>query len=239
MTVHIEKTVPMRVIAHIYTDFPEKFGVPRQSGVVKTLRGTIVFEPEFRNADALRGIEGFSHLWLLWQFSENPQKPWSPTVRPPKLGGNRRMGVFATRSPFRPNPLGLSCVQLEKIDWDTPNGPILVVAGADMTDGTPIFDIKPYVPYTDAHPEARGGFAVPPDEVGLQVDFPPAMLEKLPEEKRETLCAVLAQDPRPGYRQDDGGRVYGFPFAGFEIRFTVQNGKLSVCAVEKTDPGGS
>lgn len=238
MTAQKENTVPMRIIAHIRTDFPEKFGVPRQSGVVETLRGKIVFEPEFRNADALRGIDGFSHLWLLWQFSENPQKSWSPTVRPPKLGGNRRMGVFATRSPFRPNPLGLSCVRLEKVDLHTPNGPILVVTGADMTDNTPIFDIKPYVPYADAHLKARGGFAVPPAEVHLQVDFPQALLEKLPEEKRETLINVLAQDPRPGYRQEDGMRVYGFPFAGFEIRFTVYGKTLTVCAVEKMANSG-
>lgn len=238
MTAHTKNTVPMRTIARIRTDFPEKFGVPRQSGVVETLRGKIVFEPAFRNADALRGIDGFSHLWLLWQFSENPQKPWSPTVRPPKLGGNRRMGVFATRSPFRPNPLGLSCVRLEKVDWNTPNGPILVVTGADMTDNTPLFDIKPYVPYTDAHPEACGGFAVPPDAACLQVDFPKELLEKLPEEKRATLIDVLAQDPRPGYRHEDDERVYGFPFAGFEIRFTVRGERLSVCAVEKTGDSG-
>ena len=231
MTAQTGNTVPMRIIAHIRTDFPEKFGVPRQSGVVETLRGKIVFEPEFRNADALRGIDGFSHLWLLWQFSENPQKSWSPTVRPPKLGGNRRMGVFATRSPFRPNPLGLSCVRLEKVDLHTPNGPILVVTGADMTDNTPIFDIKPYVPYADSYPDSTGGFADQVERQTLHIVFPPELLEQIPTEHREALIGVLAQDPRPSY-QDDPERVYGMDFAGYNVRFAVAGDTLTVCGVE-------
>lgn len=232
------KPVQMRVIARIYTDFPEKFGVPRQSGVVSSLPGRVVFEPEFRNADALRGLSGFSHLWLLWLFSENPEKPWSPTVRPPKLGGNRRVGVFASRSPFRPNPLGLTSVKLEKIEWQTSRGPVLHVRGADMTDGTPILDIKPYVPYTDAHPEAFSGYAVPPEQKRLSVHCPEELLARLPAEKRQTLLSVLEGDPRPGYREDDGARIYGMAYAGFTVRFYVDGESLTVVSVEKLAGGG-
>ena len=218
----------IKVIARLRSDFKTKFGVPRQSGLVEALRARIVFEPEYRNADALRGIEGFSHLWLIWQFSEAVREDWSPTVRPPRLGGNERMGVFATRSPFRPNAIGLSCVRLEGVE-QTAEGSVLLVSGADLMDGTPIFDIKPYLAYTDSHPEARGGFALTTDAV--RVDCPAQLLEKLPQERRQTLLNVLAQDPRPGY-QHEPGRVYGFPFAGFEVKFTVEGDLLTVRQIE-------
>lgn len=218
-------------IARMRSDFPDKFGIPRQSGLVKELTSTIVFEPEFRNGDALRGIEGFSHLWIIWQFSEAVRKDWSPTVRPPRLGGNTRMGVFATRSPFRPNSLGLSCVELLKVERTADRGTVLHVAGADLMDGTPIFDIKPYIPYGDCRPEAVGGFADTADGFLLKVDFPPALLAKLPEEKRKAAVGVLSHDPRPSYQRDPD-RVYGFTFAGFNIRFTVAEDVLTVTAVE-------
>lgn len=218
-------------IARMRSDFPDKFGIPRQSGLVKELTSTIVFEPEFRNGDALRGIEGFSHLWIIWQFSEAVRKDWSPTVRPPRLGGNTRMGVFATRSPFRPNSLGLSCVELLKVERTADRGTVLHVAGADLMDGTPIFDIKPYIPYGDCRPEAVGGFADTADGFLLKVDFPPALLAKLPEEKRKAAVGVLSHDPRPSY-QHDPDRVYGFTFAGCNIRFTVAEDVLTVTAVE-------
>ena len=224
----------MKHIAHIRSDFPTKFGIPRQSGLVDELRSTIIFEPEYRNADALRGIEGFSHLWLIWEFSESVGKPWSPTVRPPRLGGNTRLGVFATRSPFRPNPVGLSCVRLLGVE-QTKNGPVLQIAGADLMDGTPIYDIKPYVPYADCHPDALGGFTTQADDFLLTVDFPTELLHKIPENRREALLAVLSHDPRPSY-QSDPERIYGMEFAGFDIRFQVKEKNLCVTEVEKGEP---
>ncbi len=211
----------LQVIARIHTELPEKFGVPRQSGLVPQLRGRVVFEPAFRNPDALRGLEEFSHIWLIWQFSEAVRSDWSPTVRPPRLGGNRRMGVFATRSPFRPNALGLSSVALERIELDPVLGPVLHVAGADLMDGTPIYDIKPYLAYTDSHPQARGGFTDGLAHQPLRVDCEEALLERLPEESRAGLVGVLAGDPRPRY-QDDPQRVYGLSFAGYNVRFRVE-----------------
>lgn len=218
-------------IAHIHTDFPEKFGIPRQSGIVEELQATVIFEPEYRTADAVRGLEQYSHIWLLWRFSECTNKPFSPTVRPPRLGGNTRMGVFATRSPFRPNSIGLSCVRLEKIDFEAPDAPVLHVTGADLMDGTPILDVKPYLPYADSFPNASGGFALQSKEDILKVEFPRELLEKIPEEKRQPLLRVLAQDPRPAY-QADAERIYGFTFAGFTVKFTVCENVLSVTAVQ-------
>ena len=220
----------IRPIARLYGDLPEKFGVPRQAGIVEALEGRIVFEPEFRNADALRGIEGFSHLWLIWHFSESDRNAWSPTVRPPRLGGNTRMGVFATRSPFRPNALGLSCVRLLGIRRDAELGCVLQVAGADLMDGTPIFDIKPYIPYADCKPEASGGFAPDPGAT-LTVVIPEELEAKIPEEKREALRGVLENDPRPRY-QDDPERRYGLSFGGMEIAFRVNGRTLTVTEVE-------
>ena len=222
----------MKIIARIHSDFPEKFGIPRQSGLVPQTRAKIVFEPEYRNPDALRGIEGFSHLWLIWSFSKAQRDTWSPTVRPPRLGGNARMGVFATRSPFRPNAVGLSCVTLEEVQLSTPDGPVLNVGGADLMDGTPIFDIKPYLPYADAHPEARGGFGSERVGYALAVNFPPELEEQVPPDKREALRGVLEGDPRPSY-QDDPSRVYGVAFAGMNVKFTVADKMLHVCAIEK------
>ena len=222
----------VNIIARIRTELPEKFGVPRQSGLVPQLRGTIVFEPAYRNPDALRGLEGFSHLWLIWEFSKARREAWSPTVRPPRLGGNQRLGVFATRSPFRPNPIGLSCVRLVSIDLHTPEGPVITVAGADLMDGTPIYDIKPYLPYADCRPEALGGFAPAPAGARLAVDIPPELLERVPEDKRAALAGVLSQDPRPSY-QHDPERVYGMAFAGLEVRFQVQGDQLNVVSVER------
>lgn len=221
----------IQVIAHIRSDFHTKFGIPRQSGLVDALRATVVFEPEYRNPDALRGLEEFSHLWLIWQFSEAVRDTWSPTVRPPRLGGNTRMGVFATRSPFRPNPIGLSCVKLVGIEKDPELGHVLVVSGADLMDGTPILDIKPYLPYADAHPEALGGFTGNMGGKVLEVAFPPELLGKVPEDKREALTGVLSRDPRPSY-QHDPDRVYGMAFAGLEVRFTVDGDVLHVRSVE-------
>jgi len=222
----------IQVIARMKSDFPTKFGIPRQSGLVQQLRSTIIFEPEFRNADALRGIEDFSHLWLIWQFSEAVRSQWSPTVRPPRLGGNTRMGVFATRSPFRPNHLGLSSVRLLGAEHTKEYGTVLHVAGADLMDGTPIFDIKPYIPYGDCHTDATGGFTDTAGDFILQVDFPAALLEKLPESKREAAIAVLSHDPRPSYQRKPD-RVYGLLFAGFDIRFTVSDNVLTVCEVNE------
>ena len=216
----------MKIIARICTEFPEKFGIPRQSGLVDT-RATVVFEPEFQNPDALRGLEGYTHIWLLWQFSAALRARWSPTVRPPRLGGNTRMGVFATRSPFRPSPIGLSSVRLCAVELQSTRGPLLHVTGADLMDGTPILDIKPYLAYTDAHPEAASGFACAPEMGRLTVDFPPELLAMVPPARRAALCEVLAQDPRPAY-QDAPTRVYGFCFAGMEIRFSVASGRLTV-----------
>ena len=222
--------VPIQIIARMHSDFATKFGIPRQSGLVEELRSTIVFEPEFRNADALRGIEDFSHLWLIWQFSEDVRSEWSPTVRPPRLGGNTRMGVFATRSPFRPNHLGLSSVKLLGLEHTEQYGTVLHVGGADLMDGTPIFDIKPYIAYGDSHPEAKGGFTDTASDFLLQVDFPEALLALLPEEKRAAALGVLSHDPRPSYQRKPG-RVYGLTFAGFDIRFTVENDVLTVTEI--------
>ena len=221
------ETAQIHIIARIRSDFPTKFGIPRQSGLVEELVGRIVFEPEFRNPDALRGLEGFSHLWLIWEFSQARREAWSPTVRPPRLGGNRRLGVFATRSPFRPNPIGLSCVRLAGVDLDTPDGPVIRVAGADLLDGTPIYDIKPYIPYADAKPDATGGFTTVAWKDRLDVQCEEDLLRRLAEDKREALLAVLAEDPRPSY-QEDPHRVYGFTFAGHEIKFSVAEGTLTV-----------
>ena len=223
------ETVPVRIIARIHSDFPTKFGIPRQSGLAE-VRSTIIFEPEYRNPDALRGLEGYTHLWLIWQFSEAVRDGWSPTVRPPRLGGNTRMGVFATRSPFRPNPIGLSSVRIDGIELHTPDGPLIHVTGADLMDGTPIYDIKPYLAYTDSHPEAAGGFALQTREGVLSVDFPAELLAVIPEDRRDGLIAVLAQDPRPQY-QNDPERVYGMAFAGFDVQFRVADDRLTVCAV--------
>ena len=217
----------MKPIAHIETDFPTKFGIPRQSGIIETLQGRIVFEPEYRIAEAVRGLEEFSHIWIIWQFSEAVRDTWSPTVRPPRLGGNVRKGVFATRSPFRPNPIGLSSVKLERIETDPKLGPVLYVSGADLMDGTPIYDIKPYIAYTDSHPEAVSGFASKPAEYLLEVEFPEDLLEHVAPEKRESLIEVLAHDPRPQY-QDDPERVYGLAFGGMEIKFKVIGKRLVV-----------
>ena len=221
----------MEIIARIYTDFPTKFGIPRQSGLVDALEARVVFEPAYRVAEALRGLEGFSHIWLLWQFSQSLREGWSPTVRPPRLGGNVRIGVFATRSPFRPNPIGLSCVRLEGVDFGGLEGPVLRVRGADMLNGTPIYDIKPYLPHIDSHPEAVGGFAVPAAAHALRVEFAPELLEKVPQRARNALLEVLSQDPRPSYQQDPA-RLYGLPFAGVDVRFTVDQDVLVVRAVE-------
>lgn len=229
------ETFPLHIIARIHSEFPEKFGIPRQSGLVEELRARVVFEPEFRNADALRGLEGFSHVWLLWQFSRAVGKAWSPTVRPPRLGGNTRMGVFATRSPFRPNPIGLSSVRLLEVEREGPQGPSLVVAGADLMDGTPIFDIKPYLPYTDSHPDAQGGFS-PGPQAALEVQTSAGVLAPVPPDKRQALLDTLAQDPRPGY-QHEPGRVYGLLFAGCNVRFTVEDGVLTVREVCPAESG--
>lgn len=218
-------------IAHMRSDFPTKFGIPRQAGLVDSLRSTVVFTPEYRAPEALRGLEGFSHLWLIWEFSQARRQGWSPTVRPPRLGGNTRMGVFATRSPFRPNPIGLSCVKLEGVELSTPEGPVIHVSGADLMDGTPIYDIKPYIPYADCRPEAEGGFAADAPQARLQVDIPDGLLARVPEDRRAALAGVLAQDPRPSY-QNDPGRVYGFGFAGLEVRFTVSDGWLTVVDIQ-------
>lgn len=232
----MHEPIPMKTIAVMRSSFPTKFGIPRQSGLVEGLRSTIVFAPEYRNPDALRGLEGFSHLWLIWSFSQAIRTQWSPTVRPPRLGGNTRMGVFATRSPFRPNPIGLSAVKLEGIELHTPDGPLLHVSGADLLDGTPIFDIKPYLPYADAHPEAAGGFAAGGEDYRLTVDFPPALLEQLSPEDRLALPGVLEQDPRPSY-QDAPDRVYGMAFGSWEVKFSVQGKRLTVLSLEpRTEP---
>lgn len=218
----------MTPIAHIRSDFSEKFGIPRQSGLVEELRASIVFEPPYRDPSALRGIDGFSHLWLIWEFSQS--RGWSPTVRPPRLGGNKRLGVFATRSPFRPNPIGLSCVRLVEVRQDRELGLVLVVAGADLMDGTPIYDVKPYLPYADCKSDAVGGFASIPKEASLEVDCPPELLQPVPGDKRAALLAVLAQDPRPQY-QDDRSRVYGMSFAGCEVKFRVEGDRLTVMEI--------
>jgi len=224
------ESISMEVIARMRSDFSGKFGIPRQSGLVPQLRSTVVFESAYRNPDALRGIEDFTHLWILWQFSENVRSGWSPTVRPPRLGGNTRLGVFATRSPFRPNHIGLSCVELLGVEQTKEFGTVLHVAGADLMDGTPILDIKPYIPYADCHPEATGGFTDSAGSFLLEVDFPPALLALLPEEKRASALGVLSHDPRPSYQQDPN-RTYGLTFAGFDIRFRVEDKTLHVTSV--------
>ena len=224
--------IEIHPIAHMKSDFPTKFGIPRQSGLVSELRSTIVFEPEYRNADALRGMEGFSHLWLIWQFSEAVRSDWSPTVRPPRLGGNTRMGVFATRSPFRPNHLGLSCVELLGIEQTPEYGTVIHVGGADLMNGTPIIDIKPYIPYSDARPDALGGFTDTACDFLLTVNFPAELLQKLPKSKQDAVVRVLSHDPRPSY-QHQAGRVYGLTFAGFDIRFQVEENVLTVIDVQQ------
>ena len=221
-------TIPMAVIARIRTDFPTKFGVPRQSGLVEALKATVVFEPDYRIPEAVRGLEDFSHIWLIWQFSQS--KGWSPTVRPPRLGGNRRLGVFATRSPFRPNPIGLSSVRLTGIERHPALGPVLHVAGADLMDGTPILDIKPYIPYGDCHPEATGGFTDRRQRQVLEVTLEEPWRSLVPPQRLEALTGVLAQDPRPSY-QHDPTRVYGMGFAGLDVRFTVEGDRLTVVEI--------
>lgn len=220
----------MNIIARIETDFPEKFGIPRQSGLVKDLKGTIVFEPEYRNADALKGIEGYNYLWLLWQFEGVERDKWSPMVRPPRLGGNEYMGVFATRSPFRPNPIGLSSVKLEAVEYDTERGPVIHVSGIDLRHNTPIYDIKPYLPYADCHTDATGGFAHRVRDYALLVDFPENLLARIPKDRQEAIVGVLREDPRPSYHNDPA-RQYGVAFAGFDIKFTVKEGVLQVVDV--------
>jgi len=222
----------LKVIARISTDFPDKFGIPRQSGRVDSLGGIIRFEDEYRSREAVRGLEGFSHIWLLWEFSDNRHDRWSPTVRPPRLGGNKRMGVFATRSPYRPNSIGLSCVKLEMIDLESRDAPLLYVSGVDLMDGTPIYDIKPYLPHADCRPEASSGFAGDFAGYALEVEFPEVLLSIIPENKRETLKNVLAEDPRPSY-QDDPEREYGMSYAGFEVSFKVNDGILTVTNVKQ------
>ena len=225
--------ITLKEIAVIRTDFPEKFGIPRQSGLVEELRSTLVFHPEFRVPEALRGLEQYSHLWLIWEFSKAVREDWKPTVRPPRLGGNTRMGVFATRSPYRPNPLGLSCVRLEGIDFDAPDGPLLHLSGADLMDGTPIYDIKPYLPYVDCRPDASNGFALAQQEGVLSVELPKELAELVPEGRRGALVSVLAQDPRPQYISDPE-RVYTMSFAGLEVSFTVDGSKLTVTDIRKS-----
>ena len=222
----------MHIIANIHSDFPTKFGIPRQSGLVEELTAQIVFTPDYRAPEAVRGLEDFSHIWLIWQFSKAVREHWSPTVRPPRLGGNTRMGVFATRSPFRPNAIGLSCVRLLKVEPNTPEGPVLTVAGADLMDGTPILDIKPYIPYADCQMEATGGFTDTAGDFLLKVEFPPELLSMVPEDRREALIGVLRHDPRPSYQRKPE-RVYGMEFAGWNIRFRVAEDVLTVVEVEK------
>ena len=225
-------TVEMNVIARMKSDFPSKFGIPRQAGLIDQLRSTIIFEPEYRDPEALRGIEEFSHLWLIWQFSAAVRPGWSPTVRPPRLGGNERMGVFATRSPFRPNFMGLSCVRLLGVEHTKEYGTVLHVGGADLMDGTPIFDVKPYIPYGDCHPEASGGFTDRARDFLLTVDFPQDLLAQIPEEKRQALLGVLSHDPRPSY-QKDPDRSYGLSFGGWDVKFQVREEILTVTQVTK------
>ena len=224
----------IKPIAHIYTDFKEKFGIPRQSGLVKGLVGRIVFTPEFRYPEALREMESFSHLWLIWLFSEAVDGGWRPTVRPPRLGGNKRVGVFASRAPYRPNNLGLSCVKLDSIDYDCPDGPVIIVSGIDILDGTPIFDIKPYIPVADCHPEASEGYTAYTKEYNIEVNFPKELLQKISEDKQDALIELLSGDPRPGY-DNSPDKKYGLSFDSFDIGFTVENGILRVFRVEKRE----
>lgn len=224
----------MKIIGHIRTDFPSKFGIPRQSGLIETLKGKIILEPEYRNPQVYKGIEQFSHIWLLWEFSEAKKEHWSATVKLPRLGGKTRMGVFATRAPFRPNNIGLSCVKLDRVEMDEKDGPVLWVAGVDLLDGTPIYDIKPYIPLTDCHPEASEGYTKETKIHELKVEFPEELLNQYPEEKRQAVLGILAQDPRPTYFQDPE-RVYGVPFAGFDVKFKVDGDTLVVCGLERLD----
>ncbi len=221
----------MKIIARIESDFKEKFGIPRQSGIADKLEARIVFEPEYRVREAIRGLDGYSHVWLIWQFSESVRESWSPTVRPPRLGGNKRMGVFATRSPYRPNPIGLSSVKLLRIEHTNEFGNVLVVSGADLLDGTPIYDIKPYLSFTDSHPDAIGGFAEPVKNYSLKVNICKELLVKIKESKREALIKILEHDPRPSY-QDDPEREYGFRFSDYEIFFKVSDDALTVTRVD-------
>lgn len=226
----MSKDFSMKIIAHIYNDYTEKFGIPRQSGIVESVKSKIIFKPEYRNPDAFRGIEGFSYLWLIWQFSEVQQDVWSPTVRPPKLGGNTKMGVFATRSPFRPNSIGLSSVKLEKVEFDNKLGPVITVSGADIMNGTPIFDIKPYLPYTDIHSDAAEGFAL--QSKGKQVDvvYFDEIIKIIPENKRSALIDILSQDPRPAY-QNEPDRIYGMKFSEYNVKFTVKDKILKIIEI--------
>ena len=221
----------IKPIAYIHNDFSEKFGIPRQSGLVNTVKSSIVFEKMYRNPDAFRGLEGFSHIWLIWGFSESVREGWSPTVRPPRLGGNKRAGVFATRSPFRPNSMGLSSVELERISMDKELGPVLHVLGADLMDGTPVFDIKPYLPYVDSHPDALDGFAGPVKKHRLHVKCPDYLMSLIPTDCRNALCELLSQDPRPSY-QEDAGRIYGMKYAGLNIKFRVEKDTAIILQVE-------
>ena len=232
----MDRAWKLKRIARVSSPFSEKFGIPRQSGLVESVHGQVVFEPEYRNREAVRGLEGFSHIWLIWEFSQAVRETWSPTVRPPRLGGNRRLGVFATRSPFRPNPIGLSCVRLEEVELTADRGPVLHISGVDLLDGTPVYDIKPYLPYADAHPEAVGGFAPGRDET-LAVEIPQRWLERIPPKEQEGLLGVLAQDPRPPYQQDPQ-RVYGMRFGELEVKFSVSGGVLTVCQVERKEKNG-
>lgn len=227
----IKEVISLKIIARIHTDFKEKFGIPRQSGIAEELLAKIVFEPEYRRREAFAGLEGYSHIWIIWQFSEAVREEWSPTVRPPRLGGNKRVGVFATRSPYRPNPIGLSSVRLEKIEYNDPEGPVLYVRGADMLDGTPIYDIKPYLAYTDSHPDATGGFADGVKDYKAEVVFPEEMLEKVDTGDRKALITILENDPRPSYKRDDE-RSYGMSFSKYEIHFKSEDGKITVTEVK-------
>ena len=222
----------MKIIAHIHTDFPDKFGIPRQSGLVKELTGQVVFVPEYRNPEAVRGLQEFSYIWLLWKFSESKKDHWSATVKPPRLGGKIRVGVFASRSPFRPNDIGLSSVRLQGIEMNERLGPVLHVSGIDLMDGTPIYDIKPYIPVSDCHPEASEGYTKETRRHRLQVEFPEKLLRIYPEEKRQAVLGILAEDPRPAYVLDEE-RVYGVSFAGYDVKFRVVGDVVRVCAVER------
>lgn len=221
----------IKQIATVYTDFPTKFGVPRQSGLIEELKGKIIFEPKYRQPEAFKGLEEYSHIWVLWEFSLAERKDWSATVKPPRLGGKTHMGVFATRSPFRPNPIGLSCVKLDGIEFTPKYGPVLHILGIDMVDKTPVYDIKPYLPYADAYPQAKGGFGETVKDYELEVEFDRALLERIPPEKREGAQAFLRQDPRPSH-QNQPERVYKIAYAGRDIHFVVQNGKLTVVDVK-------
>lgn len=227
----MSEQIPMKVIAHIHTDFSDKFGIPRQSGLVPELEGVIRFEPEFRSPEAVRGLDGYSHLWIIWQFSKAVRENWSATVRPPRLGGNTRIGVFATRSPYRPNAIGLSCVTIRRVEIHPEYGPQIYVAGADLLDGTPIFDIKPYLAYADSHPEAIGGFTDTSNDFLLSVDCTSDLLDTVIPEKQSALLGVLSHDPRPSY-QNDPERIYGMDFAGYQVHFRVNGTRLTVLDIQ-------